>query len=325
MQCLLVVEICMKDLVGKAKFPAVAKELNEWFKDYMQAGQTGVLVSHNTPVDVQFLVCEYLRAKMKLPSQIKLCLDTLATIKRFSSLAYRKATAQVWPWNSDAKYRTKTGKPSMGVKPCAMYALQKRQPSENFADTCGDHHDALADARAVAVVLFDFLQFGKKSLYDCVFNTTKKCFQPLTEVTGAMQVKLSEPVVKIEDVPSGWEAAPVRKPYLCHLALTFNFPLTIIVGGHRGSPFTQQHKTTTWCAWGQATDFFSSKASTWGRDAFSKIAGDHWCWYGQERMQVRCRDLDVATIFVFLHLTGAGHDSKVYQRKSRRDCTQGEV
>ena len=176
-----------------------------------------MLVSHNTPVDIQFLVTEYLRANVELPSQIKLGLDTLATIKRFSTLSYRKTSTEIWPW-SEPEFLTKTGKPSMGVKPCAMYALNKRQPPEKFVDTCGDHHDALTDSRAVAVILFDHSQFGKTSLYHCVMKTAKKCFQPLTEVIDAMQIKMSEPVVEIEDVPSGWEASPVRKHHMCYVS-----------------------------------------------------------------------------------------------------------
>ena len=172
-------------LVDKAKFPAVAKELNAWFNTHLQGGQTGVLVSHNNAVDVQFLLCEYLRAGIKLPKPIKYALDTLAVIKRFSSLAYRKVTINDSPWSDDPDLLTTRGNPSMGVKPCAMYALSKRATPATFLEVCGEHHDAVADTRAVAVILFDKEQFGDKSLQHCVFHTSKKCFQPLEEVWGS--------------------------------------------------------------------------------------------------------------------------------------------
>ena len=133
-------------LKGKPTFSVVAAELNEWFKHHLQ-DKEGVLVAHNTPVDIQFLFCEYMRAGQKLPCQFKLGLDTCATIKRFSSLQYRKVSTDDWPQDG----LTAKGKPSMGVKPCAKYALSKRQPPENFEDACGTHHDAEADTRAIAV------------------------------------------------------------------------------------------------------------------------------------------------------------------------------
>ena len=129
-------------------------------------------MSHNTPVDIQYLLCEYLRLGVTLPPAIKLGLDTCATLKRFSSLEYRKVSVDDWPKDG----LTAKGKPSMGVKPCASYALSKRDPPENFKDSCGDHHDAKADTRAVAVILFDLKQFGSRSLHHCVFNSGKNVF-----------------------------------------------------------------------------------------------------------------------------------------------------
>ena len=216
-----VTEISAHTVANKPQFEVVAKELNQWFERHLQGNKTGVLVSHNTPVDVQFLATEYLRSNMKLPEAVTLGLDTLATLRRFSALVYRKTTSADWPWNSDPDLITTKGKPTMGVKPCAMFALSKRQPPEKFEDACGNHHDAEADTRAVAVILFDSQQFGNKGLYHCVFKTEKKCFQPLTEVWGAMKVKMSEPVLKMEALPPGWVAAPVRNLMTCMLCQSF--------------------------------------------------------------------------------------------------------
>ena len=97
----------------------------------------------------------------------------------------------------------------MGVKPCAIYALRHRDPPETFALACGEHHDADADTRAVAVVLFDWEQFRKAGLWYLVFKTKRKCFQPLSEVWDAMKIKMSEPVFKLEPPPNGWVQAEV--------------------------------------------------------------------------------------------------------------------
>ena len=72
----------------------------------------------------------------------------------------------------------------MCVKPCAMHALSKRNPPEEFAVACYKHHDAEADTKDVAVILFDEPVFGRNGLYHCVFKfkSTKKCFQPIAEI-----------------------------------------------------------------------------------------------------------------------------------------------
>ena len=70
-------------------------------------------------------------------------------------------------------------KPSIGVKPCAIYALSKRDTPASFEEVCGEHHDAEADTRAVAVILFDEEQFGEKIVsrhiqeQEALFSTTQ--------------------------------------------------------------------------------------------------------------------------------------------------------
>lgn len=197
-------EITGQMLKDKPQFPAVARDLNQWFNHHLQ-GHAGVLVSHNTAVDIQFLLCEYLRAEVQLPPTIKLGLDTCAILKRFSSLHYRNVSTEDWPEEG----LTKKGNLSMGVKPCATYALGKRQPPESFEEACGDHHNAEADTRAVAVILFDQAQFPDKGLYQKVFKSKSKCFHPLEQVRQDMKVKMSEPVLVMETPPPGWVAAAV--------------------------------------------------------------------------------------------------------------------
>ena len=77
--------ITWEALKRKPEFDRVLPELNAWFNTQLRGRTAGVLVSHNNVTDVQFLLCEYIRAGSTLPPKINLTLDTLATIKRFST------------------------------------------------------------------------------------------------------------------------------------------------------------------------------------------------------------------------------------------------
>ena len=208
--------ITWRELKRQPEFARVLPELNAWFNTHLRGRTAGVLVSHNNATDIQFLLCEYLRAGSTLPKKIHLALDTLATIKRYSTLCYRKANVNEWP----AGHLTKAGKPSMGVKPCAIYALRHRDPPENIEDVCGTHHDANADTKMVAVCLFDFEQFGRHGLYHCVFKAQKRCFRPLSECWTEMQKKMQEPILKFESPPPGWVLAEVVTSTENHLMVT---------------------------------------------------------------------------------------------------------
>ena len=191
-------------LVNEPKFPAVQRMLNNWIKEKLQNVSCGVLVSHNTATDIQFMSCEYIRCGAKLPAPVTLGLDTLKTVQRFTTICYRKVPANEWT------VITKKGKTSMGMKPCAVYALSKRNPPQTFEEVCGEHHDAEADVKGVSVMLFDETQFGAASLYHTVFkNPRRRCFQPLEEIWSAMEIKMQEPVLDIEPVPPGWIPAQV--------------------------------------------------------------------------------------------------------------------
>ena len=195
--------ISSRDLVNEKPFNVVADSLNAWFRVMIGDSLSAVLVSHNTCTDIQFLDAEYIRAGMQLPPQFRLGLDTLLTLKRFASLCYRKVAPEDWPLLTDK------GKLSMGIKPTATYALRHLDPPQLFEAACGAHHDADADTKGVAVILFDYKMFNKRGLYHCVFKSGKKCFQPLSEIWDAMEIKVREPVVKLEPSPPGWLLAEV--------------------------------------------------------------------------------------------------------------------
>ena len=202
------VDLTNASLRGSPEFSTVGPQLNRWFEQQLGDRTAGVLVSHNTPVDIQYLCCEYIRTGLELPSRIKLGLDTLAVLRRFSTLAYRKAPVSKW----DPAGITKTGKLSMGVKHCASYALSKLDPPQSFREACGEHHDAEADTRAVAAILFDQVQFPSTGLYNCVFKSKRRCLHPLKPVWDAMVGKMKEPVMKMEPLPPGWIGVPNEDP-----------------------------------------------------------------------------------------------------------------
>ena len=99
--------ISSADLKDAPKFSEVGRRLNKFFNKILQNFDNGVLVAHNGATDFQFLCCDYQRAGLQIPAKITHTLCTLQTIRRFSSLAYRKATPEQWT------LLTKTGKPSM--------------------------------------------------------------------------------------------------------------------------------------------------------------------------------------------------------------------
>ena len=202
------VDITNASLRAQPEFSTVGPELNSWFEQQLGDRTQGVLVSHNTPVDIQYLCCEYIRTGLELPSRIKLGLDTLSVLKRFSTLAYRKAPISEW----DTEGITKTGKLSMGVKHCASYALSKLDPPQSFREACGEHHDAEADTRAVATILFDQEVFPSTGLYNCVFKSKHRCLHPLKPVWDTMVNKMKEPVLKMESLPPGWVGMPGEDP-----------------------------------------------------------------------------------------------------------------
>ena len=146
--------ITYSDLKNAPDFSVVGRRLNSFFEKLLNEFDAGVLVAHNGATDFQFLCCDYIRAGLQLPAKLTHQLCTLQCMRRFSSLAYRKATPDQWT------LLTKKGKPSMGVKPCANFVLSKRSPPENFESACGNHHEAQADVKGNAVILFDHRELG---------------------------------------------------------------------------------------------------------------------------------------------------------------------
>ena len=190
--------ISYNDLRDAPKFSEVGRRLNTFFDKVLQDFDNGVLVAHNGATDFQFLCCDYQRVGLRIPAKITHTMCTLQTLRRFSSLAYRQATPEQWT------LLTKTGKPSLCVKPCATFVLSKRSPPATFESECGTHHEALPDVKGVAVMLFDYRELGNKGIWHKVFRSNYKVCELLSATWAAMEIKMASPVVKIEPLPLDW-------------------------------------------------------------------------------------------------------------------------
>ena len=196
--------ISYRDLRDAPTFDIVGRKMNTFFCNVLQNFDAGVLVAHNGSTDFQFLCCDYIRAGLTLPPKITHTLCTLQCLRRFSGLAYRKATADEWT------VMTKQGNPSMCVNACATFVLAKRSPAGSFEMDCGRHHDAQADVKGVAVILFDHSELGDKGLWHKVFVEKKKVCVLLKHTWDAMQVKMQSPVLKLEPLPKDWIGNPIN-------------------------------------------------------------------------------------------------------------------
>ena len=99
--------ISYRDLKDAPKFSEFGDRLNVIFEDILKDFDAGVLVAHNGATDFQFLCCDYQRAGLEIPKKINHTLCTLQCLRRFSALAYRKATPEQWT------VLTQSGKPSV--------------------------------------------------------------------------------------------------------------------------------------------------------------------------------------------------------------------
>ena len=148
-----------KDLKDVPELSQVGRDMNKFFDKLLKDYDHGILVAHNGATDFQFLCCDYQRAGLTLPKKLKHTICTLKCLRRFSGLAYRKATSDEWT------VKTKKGKNSMSIDACATFVLQKRTPPTTFEEHCGKHHEAEPDVRGIATILFDYKELGKAGLY----------------------------------------------------------------------------------------------------------------------------------------------------------------
>ena len=191
-------KISYNDLKGAPSFRQVGTRINAFFSRLLQQYDAGVLVAHNGATDFQFLCCDYQRADLVLPPKLKHTICTLQCLRRFGALAYRKAKPEEW------SVLTKSGKPSMNITSCSTFTLQKRMPPSTFEETCGRHHDAEADVRGVAVIMFDYKELGDTGLYHKIFHSKRKVCVMLNTIWDEMVIKLQSPIIKIEPLPRGW-------------------------------------------------------------------------------------------------------------------------
>ena len=154
-------------------------------------------MAHNISTDLQFLFCEYIRVKLTLDPKITFGLCSYRALK---SLKTRYTTAE----NSEWTEVTATGNRCYSVKCCAQYALSCRTPPGNFLIDCGNHHEAKADVKAIAVILFDREVFGNEGLWGVVFHKRRKVCIPVSTIWSEMVAKMQEPVIAMKAPPPGW-------------------------------------------------------------------------------------------------------------------------
>lgn len=191
-------KISRQDLIAEDKFDVVGPRMSAWLSSHLHSVDAGVLVAHNGSTDFQFLCAAYVRHGLPLPPKLTHTLDTLSLLRRFSSLGYRKASVGEWT------ELTKTGKPSLSVNACATYTLSKRTPPTDFETVCGMHHDAMADVRGIAIIMFDWDELGTKGLQHLIQQQSRPLFEKLQTVWDAMVEKCSEPPIIMKPVPAGW-------------------------------------------------------------------------------------------------------------------------
>ena len=190
--------ISYQDLKDAPTFKEVGLRMNRFLERVLQGFDNGVFVAHNGSTDFQFLSCDYIRAGLAIPSKIKHTICTLQCLRRFSGLAYRKATPDQWTT------LTAKGNPSMCVPACANFVLAKRTPPAKFEMVCGRHHDPVADVKGVGVMFFDYKELGTKGLWYKIFKTKAKVCQLLVTTWAEMEIKMQSPVVKLEPLPRDW-------------------------------------------------------------------------------------------------------------------------
>ena len=185
---------CLKN---EPTFDVVGLKMKTFLLKHLHGRDAGVFVAHNTSTDLQFLECEFIRAKIALPPKIAHGLCTYQTIKRLKT-AYSKAADTEWT------EVTKTGARCYSVKCCAMFALSKRSPPGSFEVDCGRHHEATADVKAVATILFDHDTFPGSGLWHAIFKKKLLVCQPMSDIHNEMVVKMKQPLVTLLPAPPGW-------------------------------------------------------------------------------------------------------------------------
>ena len=138
-----------------------------------------------------------IRAGLTLPKELCFGLCTYKAIKKLKT-AYNAADDADWT------EVTATGNRCYSVKCCATYALSQRNPPAQFSVVCGRHHEATADVKAVAVILFDREVFGRHGLWDAVFNKKRKVCESMHTIWTSMVAKMDEPLIVMQPPPQEW-------------------------------------------------------------------------------------------------------------------------
>ena len=99
----------------------------------------------------------------------------------------------------------------MSISACATFTLSKRNPPSTFEETCGRHHEALADVKGVAVILFDKNEHASTGIWHRLSDTKYKLCTAVMVTWNRMIAKVAEPPIVMQDLPPGWVEMPDDK------------------------------------------------------------------------------------------------------------------
>jgi DNA polymerase III epsilon subunit-like protein len=140
--------ISNSELCTSPSFVDVIHRLNQFLESSIPNNFTGILVAFNGNVcDFSFLAYELERNNLALSPSIKYTVDPLSLIRRFKSNPYALNSPTEW------KTRTPKNKPSLVLSAVVTHGVLRNTSS--FETECGRAHDAMADAKGVALVWFD--------------------------------------------------------------------------------------------------------------------------------------------------------------------------
>lgn len=160
--------LSQKDVAHEETFDVVGFNFIEWIEMYTDPEDDVILVAHNGKAcDFPFLAVEFERHDLELPSQVKLCMDTLSTLRSYKEkLPYLDAPKDLWT------KQTSKGKNAMTLESIVNFIVSDggRDKEQTFENNCGTAHDALADVRGCVYMLMP----GEYGMYDYLIEKTKK-------------------------------------------------------------------------------------------------------------------------------------------------------
>lgn len=138
-----------KDLEGKDDFEKVGKRWVDWIERHSGLKTWVIFTGYNGfATDFRHLAREFERNNIALPDRSYICIDPLTIIRD---------APKAREWFANVPQRTKSGAVSKKLKHVTEFILREsgnyNEDDDVFEMKCGKAHDALADVRALEVIL----------------------------------------------------------------------------------------------------------------------------------------------------------------------------